>query len=196
MFDNPVLEQLTRSSPALIYGVYIPLILALLVYSELRTYLRLWQILLSFGGGVFFWTFFEYIMHRYVFHFVTDHPRVQRFHYAVHGVHHEYPRDKDRLFLPPLISLLIAVLVFGLFYLLMGSVSFAFFPGFVAGYLLYGTMHFLIHSRKPPFSFMKKHWRNHALHHYKFPDKAFGVSSSFWDHVFGTVPEYDGEVPE
>jgi sterol desaturase/sphingolipid hydroxylase (fatty acid hydroxylase superfamily) len=25
-------------------------------------------------------------------------------------------------------------------------------------------------------------------HHFKCPDKRFGVSSPFWDHIFGTSP--------
>ena len=30
-------------------------------------------------------------------------------------------------------------------------------------------------------------WRNHHLHHYKHSDMGFGVSSTMWDHVFGTM---------
>jgi len=29
---------------------------------------------------------------------------------------------------------------------------------------------------------------DHAIHHYKYPEKAFGVSSPLWDFVFGTLP--------
>ena len=55
------------------------------------------------------------------------------------------------------------------------------------GYLMYGTMHFAIHAWNPPFRWMKPLWRNHHLHHYKDEEKGFGVSSTFWDHVFGTM---------
>jgi len=34
---------------------------------------------------------------------------------------------------------------------------------------------------------MKGLWRNHHLHHYKHSDMGFGVSSTLWDHVFGTM---------
>ena len=34
---------------------------------------------------------------------------------------------------------------------------------------------------------MKPLWRNHHLHHYKDEGKGFGVSSTLWDHVFGTM---------
>jgi sterol desaturase/sphingolipid hydroxylase (fatty acid hydroxylase superfamily) len=40
---------------------------------------------------------------------------------------------------------------------------------------------------------MKALWRNHHLHHYKAPEKGFGVSSVLWDVVFGTVPKKEDE---
>ena len=112
--------------------------------------------------------------------------------YLIHGNHHEYPRDRERLFMPPVPSLILASSVFLLTYLVAelfghGKYAFAFFPGFVLGYLVYGTMHYAIHAWKPPFKWMKPLWRNHHLHHYKDEDKGFGVSSTFWDHVFGTM---------
>jgi sterol desaturase/sphingolipid hydroxylase (fatty acid hydroxylase superfamily) len=55
------------------------------------------------------------------------------------------------------------------------------------GYLLYASMHYAIHAWNPPFKWMKPLWRNHHLHHYKDEQKGFGVSSTFWDHVFGTM---------
>lgn len=63
----------------------------------------------------------------------------------------------------------------------------AFFPGFILGYLMYGTMHYAIHAWNPPFKWMKPLWRNHHLHHYKDEGKGFGVSTTLWDHVFGTM---------
>src|SRR6185437_5377933 len=47
-----------------------------------------WQTILLFIGGMFFWTFFEYLMHRFVFHWVSENPRAQKFIYVMHGNHH------------------------------------------------------------------------------------------------------------
>ena len=110
----------------------------------------------------------------------------------MHGNHHEYPRDKERLFMPPVPSIIIASALFGIFYFigyLMGfrAFAFTFFPGFILGYLLYGSMHYAIHAWSPPFKWMKGLWRNHHLHHYKNEEHGFGVSSTLWDHVFGTT---------
>jgi sterol desaturase/sphingolipid hydroxylase (fatty acid hydroxylase superfamily) len=63
-----------------------------------------------------------------------------------------------------------------------------FFPGFITGYLIYVSMHFAIHAYAPP-KYLKILWRNHHLHHYKYPDKAFGVSLMLWDKLFGTLPD-------
>lgn len=49
--------------------------------------------------------------------------------------------------------------------------------------------HYAIHAWRPPFKWMKPLWRNHQLHHYKEQERGFGVSSTLWDHVFGTMFE-------
>jgi sterol desaturase/sphingolipid hydroxylase (fatty acid hydroxylase superfamily) len=78
--------------------------------------------------------------------------------------------------------------LFSIFYFAMGWAAAAFFPGFLFGYLIYGSMHFAIHAIAPP-KMLKALWRNHHLHHYKAPDKGFGVSSVLWDVIFRTVPK-------
>ena len=92
--------------------------------------------------------------------------------------------------MPPVPSLIIASLIFLGMHALMGWNALAFFPGFVFGYIMYGSMHYAIHAFAPP-KYLKALWRNHHLHHYKAEDKGFGVSSVLWDVVFGTVPKKD-----
>lgn len=70
---------------------------------------------------------------------------------------------------------------------LMGNNVFVFFPGFILGYLFYASMHYAIHAWPSPFKWLKPIWRNHHLHHYKNDEKGFGVSTHFWDKVFGTA---------
>jgi len=89
--------------------------------------------------------------------------------------------------MPPVPSLIIATILFSTQWLIMGSYALMFFPGFLIGYLMYGTMHYAIHAWNPPFKWMKPLWRNHHLHHYKNEHQGFGVSSTIWDHVFGTM---------
>lgn len=187
LFSNPILEALTRSHPLVIWGIYIPL-LSYIGYRGVEYYrIDGWVAAGVFASGIFFWSFFEYMAHRYLFHWVTENSRISRITYLLHGNHHEYPRDRHRLFMPPLPSLLISGFLFGIMNLLMGSYAWLFFPGFMLGYLCYASMHYAIHAWHPPVKWLKPLWRNHHLHHYSNEEKGFGVSSQIWDHVFGTT---------
>ena len=188
LFQSEYLEIMTKTHPLVIYSIYFPIIAFLLYYGDAYKQLSAMNEVLLFISGAFFWTLFEYLMHRYMFHIISENPRLQKIIYKLHGVHHEFPRDKERLFMPPVPSIIVACIMFSITYSIMGWNALAFFPGFVFGYLLYGSMHFAIHAFPPPRA-LKALWRNHHLHHYKSDAQGFGVSSVLWDIVFRTVPE-------
>lgn len=187
LFKSQYVEMLTKTHPLVIWGMYLPLIIYLVLLSYSKLSFSPLYIMVIYLAGMLSWTFFEYLMHRFAFHFIADNPRIQRFIYVLHGNHHEYPRDKERLFMPPVPSLIIASLFFILFYSLFDTNVFMFFPGFLFGYLMYGSMHFAIHAWNPPYKWMKPLWRNHHLHHYKNEHRGFGVSTTLWDRIFGTM---------
>ncbi len=186
LFNNHYVEYLTKTHPLVIWGLYSP-VLFLLPYYASTFSIDPMRIFWLYIGGMFFWSFFEYLMHRFIFHFIAESPKTIRLIYVLHGNHHEYPRDKERLFMPAVPSLIISSFIFMMMYFIMGRDSFSFFPGFMFGYLIYGSMHYAIHAWNPPFKWMKGLWRNHHLHHYKQQQKGFGVSSTLWDHIFGTT---------
>jgi len=187
IFENSFLESLTKGNPLVIWGIYIPILSYSLYYAYTTVGFSFIKILILFFGAILFWTFFEYIAHRFLFHMISEKPKMQRIAYIFHGNHHHYPRDKQRLFMPPIPSIILAFLIFSIQYLIIGKYTFAFFPGFMFGYLLYASMHYLIHAIAPPFKFMKPLWTNHHLHHYKDEELGFGVSNTFWDRFFGTM---------
>lgn len=187
IFQNYYLEWLTKTHPLIIWGIYLPVIIGFPLYGIQKTYFSTSKALLVFFGGMLFWTLFEYLAHRYIFHMITETKGGRRLIYILHGNHHEFPRDKQRLFMPPVPSLIITSILFSFFYLILNISAWAFFPGFILGYLLYASMHYAIHAFAPPFPWMKPLWRNHHLHHYKDEEKGFGVSSTLWDRVFGTM---------
>ena len=189
VFQNPVLEFLTKSSPWIIWSIYLPIIGFSMYWGYAEHSLSLGLISALFFGAIFFWTFTEYVLHRYVFHFVNENKYVQRFHYLAHGYHHEYPKDSDHLFMPVIPSIVLATFFFTLFYLPMGMYAFAFFPGFVIGYLGYATMHYSMHVIRQPIKPLRNLWRHHHLHHYKADGTAYGVSTTLWDHIFRTLPK-------
>lgn len=193
LFRNRHLEYLTKTHPLVIWAIYTP-VLVLLPWQAMKTPgFTAGPTTLLFMAGIFFWTLTEYALHRFVFHHEAQSSRTRSFIYLLHGNHHEYPRDRQRLFMPPVPSLILSSGFFLLFWGVMGTYALAFFPGFMLGYLIYGTMHYAIHAWNPPFKWMKGLWRNHHLHHYKHDDKGFGVSSTLWDHVFGTMYDLKNE---
>jgi len=179
--------MLTKTHPLVIWGMYLPVIIYFLYHSVFVLDFRITVAALVFLGGMFLWTFFEYLMHRFAFHIVAESERAKKFVYVMHGNHHHFPRDKERLFMPPVPSLILASIIFALMFLVIGNFAFMLFPGFMLGYLLYGSMHYAIHAWNPRFKWMKPLWRNHHLHHYKDENKGFGVSTTIWDRVFGTM---------
>jgi sterol desaturase/sphingolipid hydroxylase (fatty acid hydroxylase superfamily) len=187
LFKSKYLEVLTKTHPLVIFGIYLPIIGYMLYYSKVGLHYSILRIVLTYLGAILFWSLFEYIAHRYIFHLTSDSPFWQRVGYTMHGNHHHYPRDRQRLFMPPVPSLLISGALFGIFYGVMLDNAFVFFPGFISGYLAYASMHYAIHAWAPPFKWMKPLWRNHHLHHYKDEEFGFGVSSTLWDMVFGTM---------
>ena len=50
--------------------------------------------------------------------------------------------------MPPLPSVVVALVTFSIFFLVMRYNAFLFFPGFLSGYLAYGAMHYAIHAMK------------------------------------------------
>lgn len=189
LFKNPVLEKLTRthiSVPLIIFSVYS---VGLLMWSVKNTSLSVAITVGLFFLGLLAFTWVEYMMHRYVFHMKTYSDFRAKLQYTIHGVHHEFPKDKDRLAMPPLLSVTIATILLLLFRLAMGDFAFAFLPGFLVGYAAYLAIHYMVHAFPPPKNVFKALWVNHGIHHYKDGDLIFGVSSPLWDYIYGTMRE-------
>lgn len=192
LFKNRYLEMLTKTHPLVIWGIYLPFII-FFIYHSLLIGFSSTTIIFFYIAGLFFWSFFEYIAHRFLFHWISENPGIKKMSYMLHGNHHHFPRDRQRLFMPPVPSIIFSSIIFLLLYLVMNNHVFMFYPGFALGYLLYGSMHYAIHAWHPPFKWMKPLWRNHHLHHYKEEHLGFGVSSTIWDHVFGTMFDLKNE---
>lgn len=189
IFDNPILERLSRTHIAVPVSMFILFSLLLLYYAIVYTNLPPAIVPFLFLSGLLLFTLIEYMAHRFLFHMNTNTKFKKKIQYNLHGVHHEYPKDKDRLAMPPLLSLLLATILFFLFYTLMGTKVFGFLPGVMTGYASYLFVHFIVHAYPPPKNFFKTLWINHAIHHYKDSSVVFGVSSPLWDYVFGTMPK-------
>ncbi len=188
LFENPILERLTRTHIALPITIFVLFSIGLLIYSFVMIQLPHYLIGLLFLSGLLVFTLAEYLMHRYVFHMSTHTTTRAKLQYTIHGVHHEYPKDKERLAMPPLLSITLAIVLLGISYVFINEYAFAFLPGFVLGYAGYLFVHYITHVYAPPKNAFRQLWIHHSLHHYKAGNRAFGVSSPLWDYVFGTMP--------
>ena len=197
IFKNPILEFFTKTNLFITVVLHSIVVGTLLFVNFKNGYVvGPIQFVLVFLGGLATWTLTEYCLHRYMFHFIPFNKFTERIRYVVHEVHHEFPNDTDRVFMPPLPALIILSFFFGLFYLIMGTTVFAFLPAFELGYFLYSFIHYGIHAKKAPKP-LEHLWKHHILHHFKYPDEAFGVSSILWDLIFRTMPpkKTDREKP-
>ena len=191
MFESDFLERFSRIHPATPFVVWIPVMFVLLFRSAyVRHDLAIPSIAGLFALGVLVWTFAEYILHRYVFHWTNDTAWGKRIHFLLHGVHHEFPNDKDRLVMPLLTSVPLSLIFYALYVGLMGvRTGEPFFAGFILGYLGYDGTHYAVHHFRQRTRIGKWVRRHHMLHHHNDHEGGFGVSSPLWDIVFRTMPK-------
>lgn len=187
LFNNPILEKLSRTHISVPLIVFFSYAAFLLYWSIGHTSLSTPTTVMLFIAGAFAFTWVEYMTHRYIFHMSTYTRLREKFQYTVHGVHHEFPKDRDRLAMPPLLSVTISTILLLIFRVIMGDFVFAFLPGFLVGYACYLAVHYMVHAYAPPKNFLKTLWINHSIHHYRDGELVFGVTSPFWDYIYGTL---------
>jgi dihydroceramide fatty acyl 2-hydroxylase len=189
MFDSDLLERFSRIHPATPFVVWIPVVLVMLYRGHAVEGVAPLALAGLAAGGVLTWTLAEYLLHRWVFHWSSDAPWGKRIHFLLHGVHHDFPNDKDRLVMPLLASVPLAVIFYSLFYVTLGrQLAGPFFAGFVVGYLCYDGTHYAVHHFKQTTRVGRFVKRHHMLHHHADHDGGFGVSSPLWDVIFRTMP--------
>jgi 4-hydroxysphinganine ceramide fatty acyl 2-hydroxylase len=184
LFQSDFLEFFTRVHPSVPVLLYMPFILWFLYRASIIPTVSWMGILAVFLSGAFTWSFMEYLIHRFIFHFKPKGKRAKKIFYLFHGIHHDYPNDSRRLVMPPVVSLPIALT---LLFLLFGKpYREVFLAGFGVGYLSYDMIHYAVHHfllKRGILFYIKQH---HLRHHFKDATKGFGVSSSLWDLVFKT----------
>ena len=139
--------------------------------------------IMVFCAGLAGWTLIEYLLHRLLFHHL---PILSR----IHEQHHNSPEDligtpawaSASIALIAVATPAVAMLGFDL-----GTAATA---GMAAGYLWYVLIHYTTHHWRPPRgSYLYRVRLHHARHHYVSEAGNFGVTTDFWDRVFGTAIE-------
>lgn len=188
LFDNKFLDMFTRVHWTVPAVIYLPLVGYFMYCTFTTDWTSTLNKVLAIIVGLALWSLFEYIAHRFIFHYHPTSQWGKRLHFMVHGVHHDYPQDHMRLVMPPSVSVPLAVVVYYIFLLAFGEYwSMPLYGSFVFGYLCYDMMHYATHHA----TFIKSKWfrdlkKHHMDHHYRDPDAGFGVSSTIWDKVWGS----------
>lgn len=193
LFSNPLLEKISRPNAMVVITFFATASVCIFLYGVTNVNITLLsQVVICISGFIFF-TLTEYLIHRFIYH-SGEYKNKKNWQFKIHGVHHAYPRDKERLAMPLVLAIIIAAIVFLITWTIMASYTLLFFPGFIAGYAFYLFVHFIIHTRRPPKNTFRILWKHHYIHHYKEENKAFGVTSPFWDIIFRTMPSKENEV--
>jgi sterol desaturase/sphingolipid hydroxylase (fatty acid hydroxylase superfamily) len=133
-------------------------------------------------AGFVLWTLLEYALHRIALH------RMPYFS-PMHGEHHAAPLAF--IATPSWISVAVlsGVFLFPIWFFFGFNVADGLTVGVMLGYWWYGVVHHIIHhhAHKPSSAYFNHLRAWHMRHHYSPKQGNFGVTTSIWDHVFGTA---------
>lgn len=189
MFETPLIERFSRVHWTTPFFFWLP-ILAYVSYHSFDVGVTVVPFVGLVALGTFIWTLSEYVLHRWVFHYIGPRPWQRRMNFILHGVHHDFPQDAGRLVMPLGASIPMAAVFYLFFRLVAGPVyAHPFFVGFGLGYLAYDGIHFAVHHFRMSSRVGKWLKRYHMIHHHTGIAARYGVSSPLWDYVFRTTGE-------
>lgn len=143
-------------------------------------------------AGLFYWTFLEYVLHRWVLHWEPEDRRLRlvRRCFPSHRPHHNDP-IKERinvrlqLKITAYLSLVYTAAMWAVGVPL--SWSLALNAGVLLGYFGYEYVHVACHHLPMRNAWARTLKRHHAIHHHRDETVNFGVTTTIWDHVFRTA---------
>ena len=187
LFKSDYLEIFTHIPPWLPITFWTPIVSYMFIKGVSANQLGLIEIILTILSGLLVWTFSEYLLHRYLFHFDAKYKIGKKLVFLFHGIHHDQPQDPTRLLFPPLAGLILFMVLYFLYSLVVPErYIMTFMAAFLVGYLCYDYIHYATHHMKMSGKvgqYLKKY---HLKHHFKHENLKFGVSNPLWDLVFGT----------
>jgi sterol desaturase/sphingolipid hydroxylase (fatty acid hydroxylase superfamily) len=136
--------------------------------------------LLCVGLGAAARTMIGYMIHRWIYHQVP-------YFRGLHEAHHAEPGADFGS--PPMIGV---VIIFMVFYAPVATTSFVIASGLTTGVLAGCSVYMLVHHADhrwtpAPTAWLFRAHRQHALHHHHSDLCNFGITTSFWDLLFGTT---------
>ena len=121
LFQNPFLEKMSHTNPRVVIGFFVISSLAIITWGIVATDRSVMHVLGLWIAGLVFFTLVEYLMHRFMYHSGPDYQEPGRWQYTIHGIHHDYPKDEDRLAMPLPLAIMLASAFYLIFWLILGS---------------------------------------------------------------------------
>ncbi len=141
------------------------------------------------AAGFVLWTLLEYVLHRIALHRIA-------YLVPLHDAHHASPLSLVGTPTWFSVATLLATIFLPAWWCFGVNVAGGLTAGVMTGYWWYGVVHHIIHhgARKPPHSYFGSLRAWHMRHHYSPKRGNFGVTTSLWDRVFGTVIKMQGKT--
>lgn len=176
-------EAITKVRWWVVPLLWLPVVVLCLLKASME--LPFWTLAAYACIGLVAWQGLEYMLHRFLFHLVPRGSTSIFLHFLLHGNHHKYPMDTERLVFPPIPASLVVLAVYSILHaVFVHHVATAIFGGMLGGYVVYDCMHYGIHSGLLTGSLAKAHMR----HHFEDTTTGFGISSPLFDWLLGTLP--------
>ena len=186
LYSGTLLDRLMRLGKILYFGDFVACPTIILCAAAVTALtlgpkeIGLWLIAALIGTAS--WTLIEYMLHRWAFHRV---PWFQRYHDMHHAASNSYVGAPSFLSVFAIVALVFVPLWAINLTLASGAMS-----GVILGYFVYMLVHHASHFWiTAPGSYLYKARLRHARHHFGSQLGNFGVTTKFWDRLFGTSLE-------
>lgn len=191
--DYPSLVKYAASkNPTYLLMLVLPLWSFFLFYA-LKAPLNATSTICAIFIGALYWTFLEYVIHRFLYHTYFRSPFLRYFLGSFHSYHHQDMSDHRVLnagFLMVYIvtpTVLAPLLILTQDLQLLSSLA----VGLVSAHYFYEWVHYTLHFKVHSNGYLNYIQKYHLHHHDRAVSKNYGNTSHFWDVVFGTYdPAY------
>lgn len=187
LFKRDWMERFSHVHPITPLVLWGPVVTYLLYQTFFELELPLLPVAAIALAALILWTFVEYSLHRFAFHYDAKSELGKNFVYMIHGLHHVDPNDPTRLVMPVFPAVCYALILYPTFSFIFGPIWVKpFFSFFVIGYLCYDYIHYYTHHFIPKNALGKYLKQYHMTHHYVEGNARWGISNPLWDILFRT----------
>ena len=182
-----VLKFFAAKSPVHVLLFVIPMMIIMGIIVQ-RGNFTFEKIFLGIIVGILHWTFIEYLIHRFYFHWNPRNKFIRRLVDSFHIYHHKNPKDMEVINSGPLTGV-VGLMFHYLTWLILTLGDYYFAAvivfGLLIAYAFYEWVHYSVHQRYYSSGIMKFMQEFHLTHH-QYPKKNFGQISPIWDYLFKT----------